>query len=111
MKAPGAMTDAPLAALTIPPAPMIGVEVLAATEPVSVNKPTRPVDEPACKLIVAFAAAFCGVQVAAHWPAPSGFNATGESPDENVATTAPLSSVLPQSSKICASKGTGCPTV
>src|SRR5580658_4886981 len=109
MKTPGAMTGAPLAALTIPPAPMIGVAVLAATEPDSDNRPTRPAGEPACKLIVAFADALLGVQVAAHWPAPCGLKTTGGSPVENAATTEPLSSVLPQSSKICASNGAGCP--
>src|SRR5580698_403057 len=111
MNAPGAMTGAPLAALTIPPAPMIGVEVLAATEPDKVPLPNRPLSDTPCKVMVALAAALDGTQVADHCPAPSGFRDTSGSPSENDAITVPLSRLLPQLSKIVNWSGVGCPTV
>src|SRR5580698_5453951 len=111
MNAPGAMTGAPLAALTIPPAPMIGVDVLASTEPGVVPDPTRPASDTACKVITTFAPARRGVHVAAHCPLPSEFRFTEDSPVENVALTDPLSTLFPQLSMISASSGAGCPTV
>jgi hypothetical protein len=65
----------------------------------------------ACAVTVACAAAVCGVHVPSHSPPPIGSQRHGRIAVENVATTVPLSMVLPQESTRFTSIGTGSPTV
>src|ERR1035441_4571562 len=91
MNAPGAIVVAPLAAFTMPPTPTIGVAVLAATDPASRSIPVTAFVCTASTVTVACAAAVRGVQVPVHCPPPIELSIKGGSPEENAATTVPVS--------------------
>src|ERR1017187_423114 len=95
----------------MPPAPTMGVAVLAATDPESCSIPITAFVVTAFTVTVACAAAVRGVQVPVHCPPPVPVSVNGGSPLENVATTVPVSMVWAQEPMIFTSIGTGSPTV
>src|ERR1017187_2559966 len=95
----------------MPPAPTIGVAVLAATDPESSSIPITAFVVSAFTVAVVCAAAVRGVQVPVHWPPPVAVSVNGGSPLANVATTVPVSMEWAQESIIFTSIGTGSPTV
>src|ERR1700730_11267987 len=115
MKAPGASGcwAALLAALTTPPAPMMGTAELAWRAPPICSEPCSA----GCVCCALTVTVTCGdevlrgCQVAVQRPSFSELSAKAGSPDEKVATTLPDVMKVPQSSTMVASMGVGQPAV